>query len=46
MGYRSMSGEVIVGTKDGVFKSRTIRRRALEHQWEKASLDMVGCVPW
>ena len=46
LGYRSMSGEVIVGTKDGVFKSRTVRRRAFEHRWEKASLDMVGGVPW
>ena len=46
VGYRSISGEVVVGTRDGVFKTRTVQRKAYEHRWGKENLDMVGGVSW
>ena len=46
LGNRSISGEVVVGTRDGVFKTRTVQRKAYEHRWAKENLDMVGGVPW
>ena len=46
LGYRSISGEVVVGARDGVFKTRTVQRKAYEHRWRKENLDMVGGVPW
>ena len=46
LGYRTVSGEVVVGTADGVYKTRTVQRKPLEHRWGSANLDMVGGVPW
>ena len=46
LGYRAVSGEIVVGTKDGVFKTRTVKRKPLEHRWDKQNLGMVGGVPW
>ena len=45
-GYPSISGEIVVGTKNGVFTTRTVQRKAYEHRWGKENLDMVGGVPW
>ena len=44
--YRSISGEIIVGTERGVFKTRTVQRKAYEHRWNKENMVMVGGVPW
>ena len=44
--YRSISGEIVVGTESGVFKTRTVQRKAYEHRWNKENMDMVGGVPW
>ena len=41
-----MSGEVIVGTADGVLRTRTVRRRPEEQRWTSDCLDMVGGLPW
>ena len=46
LGYRSLSGEVIVGTADGVLRTRTVRRRPEEQRWTSDCLDMVGGLPW
>lgn len=46
LGYRSSSGEVIVGTKGGIFRTRTVQRKAKENRWDKNNLDLVGGVPW
>ena len=46
LGYGSISKEVVVGTRDGVFKTRTVQRQAYEHRWRTENLDMVGGVPW
>ena len=44
--YRSIRGEIVVGTESGVFKTRTVQRKAYEHRWNKENMDMVGGVPW
>ena len=44
--YRSVSGEIVVGTESGVFKTQTVQRKAYEHRWHKQNMDMVGGVPW
>ena len=46
LGYRSISGEIVVGTESGVFKTRTVQRKAYEHRWNKENMDMFGGVPW
>ena len=46
LGYRSVSGEIVVGTESGVFKTRTVQHKAYEHRWHKQNMDMVGGVPW
>ena len=46
LGYRSTSGEVIVGTDKGVFRTRTVTRKPEDHRWDAKNLDMVGGVPW
>ena len=40
-----LSGEIVVGTESGVFKTRTVQRKAYEHRWNKENMDMVGGVP-
>ncbi len=40
--YRGNSGEIIVGTARGVYRTRTAQRKPEEHRWSKSSLDMVG----
>jgi hypothetical protein len=46
LGYRSTSGEVIIGTKGGVLRTRTVSRKPEEHRWAEENLDMVGGMPW
>jgi len=46
LGIKGMSGEIIVGTKDGVWKTRTISRKPKEIRWCQSNIDMVGGVPW
>ena len=46
LGYRAVSGEIVVGTSDGVYKTRTVKRKPYEHRWAKGNLDFVGGVPW
>ena len=44
--YRSISGEIVVGTESGMFKTRTVQRKAYGHLWNKENMDMDGGVPW
>ena len=43
---KATTGEIIVGTKNGVWKTRSVRRRPLEERWAAESADMIGGVPW
>ena len=46
LGYRANSGEVVVGTEKGVFRTRTVSRKPVEHRWGVKNLDMIGGTPW
>ena len=37
--YRSVSGEIVVGTESGVFKTRTVQRKAYDHRWHEQNMD-------
>ena len=47
LGIREESGENMIGTKDGVLKARTIKRKAaLEERWKNELVDQFRGVPW
>ena len=46
LGVKGSSGEFVIGTKLGVWKTRTIMRRPEEERWHAENLQMVGGVPW
>ena len=45
LGLRAVSGEKLVGTKEGVFRAREVRRVPLESRW-KDNLIFVKGLPW
>jgi len=46
LGIRGVSGEIIVGTREGVWKTRTVQRKPKEYRWSQENVEMVGGVPW
>ncbi len=46
LGVKSASGEIVVGTNEGVWKTRTVRRRPAEERWSSANMDTIVGVPW
>ena len=46
LGYRTLSGETIVGTLNGVMRTRTVRRELAEERWSAENLRLVTGVPW
>ena len=46
LGVRGVSGELIIGTKEGVWKTRTVQRKPKEHRWCQSNVEMIGGVPW
>ena len=46
LGHRTISGESMVGNKDGIFKSRSIRRVPVEDRWHYDLLHSLGGTPW
>ena len=47
LGVREESGEIIVGTKDGVVKSRTFRRKSSEEErWNHVQFMEMKGTPW
>ncbi len=45
MGYWANSGESVVGTADGVFRTRTVHRKPEEHCWTSESLQRAVGTP-
>ena len=43
---KGTSGEITVETKDGVWKTRTVRRRPMEERWSPANMDMIVGGQW
>lgn len=46
LGVRGKSGEIIVGSRSGVKKARTIQRRPVEERWKASAIELVSGVPW
>ena len=45
IGQRSLSGEYVVGTAEGVYRPRTIHRVPAEGRWQ-GNLDLASGLPW
>jgi len=46
LGVKGTTGEMIVGDRKGVWRTRTVRRKTLAERWTRENLEMVGGVPW
>ena len=46
LGHRAASGESVVGTSEGVWKTRTVQRKPVETRWDPENAKNVGGVPW
>jgi hypothetical protein len=46
LGMKGTTGELIVGTKEGIWRTRTVRRKPFEERWRRENLELVGGVPW
>ncbi len=47
MGFRDESGEVFIGTQEGVCKVRTVRRKgSAEERWNWDQFGSMKGVPW
>jgi hypothetical protein len=46
LGYRSQSGEYMIGTTEGTFETRAIKRMVIEKRWDPKNIEMVVGTPW
>ena len=46
LGVKGTTGEMIVGDKKGVWRTRTVRRKTAEERWNPETLELIGGVPW
>ena len=46
LGHKALSGESIIGTSEGVFKTRTDRRVPAEDRWNYELFSSIIGVPW
>ena len=46
LGVRGKSGELMVGNRSGVWKTRTLRRKPSEDRWTQRAAELVVGVPW
>jgi len=46
LGVRAASGEVIVGLEEGVFRTRTVKRKPVESRCLQLNSSLIGGVPW
>lgn len=42
LGIRTVNGEKIVGTAEGVWRTRTVQRKTLAERWGSDTADLVG----
>ena len=45
LGMKGTTGELIVGTKEGIWRTRTVRGKPFEDRWRRGNLELVGGVP-
>jgi hypothetical protein len=46
LGVKSLTGEFIVGDAKGVWRTRSMHRKPVEHRWDGEALAKVTGVPW
>ena len=46
VGVKATTAEVIVGNRNGVWLTRTVRRKPAKERWDRSNLEMVVAVPW
>ena len=46
VGYRSTTGEYMVVTSEGAWKTRTLRRQPKEERWRREDVESMKCTPW
>ena len=46
LGMKGGTGEIIVGGRKGVWRTRTARRKTSEERWSRENLELIGGVPW
>ena len=46
IGYRANTGEFMVASGDGVFKTRNLRRRPIEERWSTRDVKELRFTPW
>ena len=46
LGVKGTTGEMIVGDRNGLSRTKTVRRKTLEERWTRENLEMVGGVLW
>ena len=46
LGVKGSTGEMIVGDKRGVWRTRSIRRKPEGERWSRENLKLIGGVPW
>ena len=46
LGVKGVSGELIIGTAQGIWRTRTVRRKPAEERWELDALAGLKGVPW
>ena len=46
LGYRSQSGEYMIGTTEGTFRTRTIKRMVVEKRWNRDNVHCAVGTTW
>jgi len=46
LGKKATTGETIIGTAEGIFRTRTVRKKPAEDRWDQKHMDMIGGTPW
>ena len=46
LGVKGTTGELMVGTKQGMWRTRSIRRKPIADRWSRSNIDHIVGVPW
>jgi hypothetical protein len=46
LGVKATTGEIILGTSEGIWQTRTVQKKPLGQRWHKKNFNMIGGVPW
>ena len=46
LGVKGTTGELMVGNKEGVWRTRSIRRKPIGDRWSRSNIDHIVGVPW